>query len=128
MGMDGFGPAAFKANFIEISPANAGLVFSIANMFGNCPGFVAPIVSEFILEAYSNNLSKGWSLVFLQTGIACIFGAIVFQFYGTVERQEWDKNGDNDRSDKINCDELECQKLRDEDMTVEKCQREEKKI
>ena len=125
MGMDGFGPAAFKANFIEISPANAGLVFSIANMFGNCPGFVAPIVSEFILDAYSNNLSKGWSLVFLQTGIACIFGAIVFQFYGTVERQEWDKNGD--RSDKINSDELECQKLRDEDMTVEKCQREDKK-
>lgn len=90
MGMDGLGPAAFKANFIEIAPSLAGVVFSIANSFGNMPGFIAPYVCHYFLDAFPDQPQTGWNLVFSHTGAVCILGAIVCQIFGTVKQQKWD--------------------------------------
>ena len=90
MGMDGLGPAAFKSNFIEIAPSLAGVVFSVANTIGNFPGFLAPMISAEILKAYVEDPGKAWSVIFVETGVVSILGAVVFQVFGTVEQQKWD--------------------------------------
>lgn len=94
MALDGFGPAAFKANHIEIAPSFSGITFSIANMFGNLPGIVAPGLCGFLLERFSDDKGFAWSLVFVETGVFCVFGAFIFQCFSSVEKQEFEDQGD----------------------------------
>ena len=107
MGFDGFGPAAFKANIIEIAPSLAGIVFAVANTFGNFPGFIAPIVAGTILEKFEDNVDLAWTIIFLETGVVCIVGALVFHVLGTVEQQIWDDY----RKDDVTKKDVEMEKL-----------------
>ena len=107
MGFDGFGPAAFKANIIEIAPSLAGIVFAVANTFGNFPGFIAPIVAGTILEKFEDNVDLAWTIIFLETGVVCIVGALVFHVLGTVEQQIWDDY----RKDDVRKNDVEMEKL-----------------
>jgi len=105
-GFEGFGPAAFKANHIEIAPSLAGITFSLANAFGNLPGFVSPAIAAMLLNASPDNPATtdinesghGWNMVFIETGIVAIVGMLAFQFMSSVDQQPWDNFVDEKKS------------------------------
>jgi len=97
-GFEGFGPAAFKANHIEIAPSLAGITFSLANAFGNLPGFVSPAIAAMFLNIWPddkktpdiNESGTGWNWVFIETGIVALIGMLAFQFMSSTDQQPWD--------------------------------------
>lgn len=124
-GFEGFGPAAFKANHIEIAPSLAGITFSLANAFGNLPGFVSPAVAAFLLNKWPddeqtkdiNESGTGWNWVFIETGIVALIGMAAFQFMSSTDQQPWDDFVDEKKQEE---DDEEKIVLKDAEKTEEK--------
>jgi len=76
----------------------AATVFAIGNTVAMTCGFITPLVIGIILEA-SDQTRRQWGYVFYLSAAIHVFGAIVFNIFGSAERQDWDK-GDEDHSNK----------------------------
>jgi len=72
----------------------AATVFAISNTVAMTCGFLTPLIIGIIVEA-SDQIRRQWSYVFYLSAAIHVFGAIIFNIFGSAERQSWDKEDDD---------------------------------
>ena len=77
----------FKVFPYCISKLLAGLAFSLANTFGNIPGFVAPVVVGSLLTDYSDVTQ--WRAVFWISAGVHVLGSLAYLLWGSDKLQPW---------------------------------------
>ena len=60
--------AGFSANFLDITPAYAGILYSVSNTIATIPGILSPIITQYILHPDGNAAAEApasrWRIVF----------------------------------------------------------------
>ncbi|OXA52347.1 Sialin [Folsomia candida] len=101
-GIAGASNSGWTLGHIEIAPNHAGTISGIANMFGNCLGFVAPLVTGLILE--KNPTLRGWRIALsIPAGIS--FAVSLFYLaFASSDVQPWNRITEEEQESKIRKD------------------------
>ena len=72
VGMLGFGDSGYWAAYVDMSPKYAGILLGCGNTVGNFAGILVNLSTGMILDAYTEDLSAGWTVVFTtQIAVTC---------------------------------------------------------
>ena len=71
---------------------HAGLVFGITNTLAQIPGFVTSILVAYLTP---NGTRHEWLQVYSISGGICLFGGLIYLWWGTSELQPWAANKDS---------------------------------
>jgi len=91
-GAQAFNRAGTNVNALDLSPNNAGVIYSIVNIFSQIPGIISPLVAGWILDvmpsSQSNTISSSpWDMVFNLIIAVNLFGAVFYTLFarGTAQ-------------------------------------------
>ncbi|XP_014231683.1 putative inorganic phosphate cotransporter [Trichogramma pretiosum] len=76
------------ANHLDLSTNYAGLLMAGMNTIANCGAIAAPLVHGAIVTDPTD--PDQWKTLFSLTAAIWLIGAVVFQVFGSTERQPWD--------------------------------------
>lgn len=97
MAMGGIGIAysTIFVNVQDLAPRFAGTLFGIGNFISVSTGFIGPLIVGLLTVDQTD--PAGWRNVFYMTAGLSLFGAVVFQLFGSAEEQDWarDTSGDS---------------------------------
>jgi MFS family permease len=79
MGACALHPSGFKANYMDVSLHNSGIVSGVGNTLASVASFVGPFVVAGILHHYNS-----WYLVFLSVAVANLLAAAFFGLCSTT--------------------------------------------
>jgi len=65
---------------------------SVANMVGNVPGFMSPLIAGALLDQYGRSSKLAWAITFGIGGVLVIIGGAWFLIWGSASIQEWDSS------------------------------------
>lgn len=74
----------------EMSPSMPATIFSLINMVCMISGFTAPQFAGLILVHVDGSMVYRWSIIFYTTFAICSLATILFIFYASCERQDFD--------------------------------------
>ncbi|XP_044013373.1 sialin [Aphidius gifuensis] len=78
------------ANFVDLSPNFGSVLLGICGLISNAAGALSPLIVGILTNG--NQTVEQWRLVFLIAAANLIFGAVVYQTWGTAEEQTWNNN------------------------------------
>jgi MFS family permease len=85
----GFGAGCDAALPSEMTKNFPAVTFAIVNTIGMSAGFLTPLYAGVILDNVENQW-KAWSILYWTSGGFMIFCVVLFQIFGSAERQEFD--------------------------------------
>lgn len=86
VGGGGFAFSGFFVNHLDIAPPFAGILMGISNAVATLPGIISPLLTGVIVQ---HQYASEWRIVFYIAGMIYIFGAIVYCFLSSGEKQSW---------------------------------------
>ena len=87
--MGGFSGAAEGPIVAEMTTKFHGMIFAISNMVGTLPGFIAPMVTGYVLKNVKNQW-QAWDMLFYSCGALVILGNILYVIFVSAKRQSFD--------------------------------------
>jgi len=94
----GFHSESFRANYLDVTTDNVGLISGIGNCLSSVSAMIAPFIVGKIIKKYGigdgNNGVAGWSVVWKLSSILCIVAAFIFGSFSTtipIEQQQQQK-------------------------------------
>ena len=91
----GFHSESFRANYLDVTTDNVGLISGIGNCLSSVSAMIAPFVVGAIIKNYTNTNTNsgigGWSIVWKLSSISCIVAAFIFGSFSTttpIEQQQ----------------------------------------
>uniref|UniRef100_T1H291 Major facilitator superfamily (MFS) profile domain-containing protein n=1 Tax=Megaselia scalaris TaxID=36166 RepID=T1H291_MEGSC len=91
--------SGFQSNHILLTKEYAGTIFGICSMIANMTGFIAPLVTGYIVSG--NQTLEQWRIAFCLAGGINIAGSIFYMFTASVEEQEYGSKGGRTDEDNI---------------------------
>ncbi|OEU09170.1 MFS general substrate transporter [Fragilariopsis cylindrus CCMP1102] len=94
----GFHSESFRANYLDVTTENVGLISGIGNCLSSVSAMMAPFLVGKIIQKYSsgnngsigdgdgnnNGVIAGWSVVWKLSSISCIVAAVIFGSFSTT--------------------------------------------
>jgi ACS family sodium-dependent inorganic phosphate cotransporter len=74
--------AGFAPNCLDVAPRHADIVYGISNTFATLPGLFGVFVTGWLVDR-----TGSFAVPFIVTACVALLGAIVFQLFGSGERQ-----------------------------------------
>ena len=96
-GFIAFSVPGSKTSVLDFAPSYSGVIFGVSNTIANFSGFLAPMVTGYLLSK-ENNLEQ-WQMAFWVSSIVYLPGFIVFQIFGTDQLQPWALEKKKEKSD-----------------------------
>ncbi|XP_054160050.1 putative inorganic phosphate cotransporter [Oppia nitens] len=99
----GFGFAGGEyAAIPEYAPNYAGTVFGVTNTLASTTGFMAPLFVGLLLDyGEASGVRHQWNIVWYTSAAVYIFGALVYELFGTAEPQHWAIANNNSGCDDV---------------------------
>ncbi|XP_055953850.1 sialin-like isoform X1 [Argiope bruennichi] len=93
LALNGFVYSGFNVTHIDMSPDFAGTLFGITNAISNVNGILGPIIVGLFLQ---NGVTvANWNSVFYITAAVYVVSAVIFDVFGSAERQSWGPKSEN---------------------------------
>ncbi|KAK9888041.1 hypothetical protein WA026_000318 [Henosepilachna vigintioctopunctata] len=89
---NGVAVASVLANPEDLTTNWQETIYNTMNFFGNCGGFIGPILVSKLTE---ENTNEGWGLVFFTGGLLSILTGIFFRYFAEFETQDWNEHRRN---------------------------------
>ena len=80
--------SGYNCNNLDIAASYAGVLYSITNTFATIPGFVAPLIVDWITRDNVHSEELWRSAFFVFAGVGW-FGGVCFIILGSGEAQPW---------------------------------------
>ena len=85
----GFHSESFRANYLDVTTENVGLISGIGNCLSSVSAMMAPFLVGKIIQKYSsgsgnNGVVAGWSVVWKLSSISCLVAAVIFGSFSTT--------------------------------------------
>ncbi|EFN88313.1 sialin [Harpegnathos saltator] len=103
--------ASSLANFVDLSPNYASVLFGFCGMVIIWSGFISPVIVGILTN--NNQTVEQWRLVFLIAAANSLAGCIIYMMFGTSKEQPWNQYT------RLNPKEREMQKLAPEALKCE---------
>ncbi len=81
MGLGALCWAGFFANYLDVAPEHADVLYGIGNVGGTIPGIMGAVVTGWLLD-----LTGGYTATFVLAAAISTFGALVWVIWGTGKR------------------------------------------
>ncbi|KAG8180927.1 hypothetical protein JTE90_013933 [Oedothorax gibbosus] len=87
VGFNGLIHAGFNVTHVDMSRQFAGFLMAVTNFVSNFSGFLAPRYVGWMTER--GQTLETWRYVFVTTASVFCIAGIIFDFFGTAEKQPW---------------------------------------
>ncbi|CAF4290149.1 unnamed protein product [Rotaria magnacalcarata] len=92
--------ANFGVNHLDIGGHYAGVLMSISNSIGSTPGFLAPMITGYIVE--NPHLKREWNIIFIISIVICVLAIGFYMIFAAGELQPWALNNNNEYEPVLN--------------------------
>ncbi|XP_023014196.2 putative inorganic phosphate cotransporter [Leptinotarsa decemlineata] len=86
--------SGFNLNHIDLSPVHSGTLMAITNSSATVASILAPLAVDLFkqISGYEETDKELWNIVFCTAGVIYLFGALIFDIFGTAELQKWNRS------------------------------------